>query len=217
VINQLIIPYGNRSKIVLSDNTTVWVNAGSRLLYPAIFNGNKREVVLFGEAFFDVEKNDSKPFIVKTGSLEIKVLGTQFNISAYPDDSSIQTVLKEGSVSIKRNGAHFFESDLILRPNQMASFNKTTNESKVFNVDADYYTIWTKGLLSFQDIDMNRITKKLERYYNITFKYENPLQGVIKISGKLDLNQNQEEVVEYLAKVSGTSFQRISNQHYIIK
>ncbi len=217
VINQLIIPYGNRSKVVLADNTTVWVNAGSRLLYPAEFNGNKREVVLFGEAFFDVSKDDSKPFIVKTGSLEVKVLGTQFNITAYPDDNIIQTVLTEGSVSIKRKGAHFFENDLVLQPNQLASFNKTTNESKVYDVDTEYYTIWTKGLLSFKDIDLNRITKRLERFYNTTFKYEDPLKGCIKVTGKLDLNQNQEEVMEYLAKASGISFQKVNNQHYIIE
>ncbi len=217
VINQLTIPYGNRSRVVLADSSTVWVNAGSRLLYPAEFNGIKREVVLFGEAFFDVTKDDDKPFIVKTGSLEVKVLGTQFNISAYPDDNNIQTVLTEGSVSIKRNGAHFFENDLVLQPNQLASFNKTTNEYIVYYIDTEYYTIWTKGLLSFKDIDLNRITKRLERFYNITFKYNDPLKGCIKVTGKLDLNQNQEEVMEYLAKASGISFQRINNQHYIIK
>ncbi len=100
VMNQLIIPYGNQSRLVLSDNTVVWLNAGSRLVYPSRFEDKTREVLLFGEAFFEVSKDEKKPFIVKTSDLQIKVLGTQFNISAYTEDKVIQTVLKEGSVSI---------------------------------------------------------------------------------------------------------------------
>ena len=108
VMNQLVIPYGNQSKLILSDNTVVWLNAGSRLVYPTFFSGKTREVLLFGEAFFEVSKNADKPFIVKTSDIEIKVLGTQFNVSAYAEDKVIQTVLKEGSVAIHQNNASFF-------------------------------------------------------------------------------------------------------------
>ncbi|MDO9615079.1 MAG: FecR domain-containing protein, partial [Bacteroidota bacterium] len=192
--NQLIIPYGNRSKITLSDNTVVWLNAGSRLIFPSKFSGKQREVLLFGEAFFDVAANEEIPFVVKTSSLEVKVLGTEFNVSAYPEDNTVQTVLKEGSVSIRKNNSGFFESDIILKPNQMAIFNKNTQNSKVYDVDAAYYTIWVKGLLSFDNQDLSRIIKKIERYYNIQIRYIDPLIGLQKISGKLDLNKNLEEV-----------------------
>ena len=215
--NQLIIPYGNRSKITLSDNTVVWLNAGSRLVYPSKFSGKHREVLLFGEAFFDVSENKEMPFIVKTSSLEVKVLGTEFNVSAYPEDNTVQTVLKKGSVTINRNNSGFFESDLVLKPNQMAVFSKNTQESKVYDVDAAYYTIWVKGLLSFNDQDMSRVIKKLERYYNIQIKYADPLIGTQKISGKLDLNKNLEEVFEYLSKVSSTRIDKIDNSNYEIR
>lgn len=215
--NQVIIPYGNRSKITLSDNTVVWLNAGSRLIFPSEFSGKMREVLLFGEAFFDVSENKEMPFIVKTSSLEVKVLGTEFNVSAYPEDNTVQTVLKEGSVSIRRNNSGFFESDIILKPNQMAVFNKNTLDSKIYDVDAAYYTIWVNGLLSFDDQDFNRIIKKIERYYNIQIRYTDPLVGLQKISGKLDLNKNLEEVFEYLAKVSSTEIRKIDNANYEIK
>lgn len=215
--NQVIIPYGNRSKITLSDSTVVWLNAGSRLIFPSIFAGDKREVMLYGEAFFDVTKNEQIPFIVKTSSLEINVLGTEFNVSAYPEDNTIQTVLKEGSVSIRRNNSGMFESAIVLKPNQMASFNKNTQKAQVYEVDAAYYSIWVDGLLSFDNQDLNRVIKKIERYYNIQIRYTDPLIGLQKISGKLDLNNNLEQVFEYLAKVSSTQINKIDNNSYEIK
>jgi len=149
--------------------------------------------------------------------LEVKVLGTEFNVSAYPEDNTVQTVLKKGSVSIRRNNSGIFESDVVLKPNQMALFNKNSQKSKVYEFDAAYYTIWVKGLLSFEDQDLSRIIKKIERYYNIQISYTDPLIGLQKISGKLDLNKNLEEVFEYLAKVSSTEIRKIDNNNYEIK
>lgn len=217
VMNQLVIPYGNQSKLILSDNTVVWLNAGSRLVYPTFFNGKTREVLLFGEAFFEVSKNAEKPFIVKTSDIEIKVLGTQFNVSAYAEDKVIQTVLKEGSVAIRQNNATFFDSEILLKPNQMASFSKSSNETKLTDVDASYYTLWTKGLLSFDDVDFNRILKKVERFYNISVGFSEPTLGSIRISGKLDLKRNKDEVLEYLEKVSLTNIEKVNDNQYLVK
>lgn len=217
VMNQLVIPYGNQSKLILSDNTVVWLNAGSRLVYPTFFNGKTREVLLFGEAFFEVSKNAEKPFIVKTSDIEIKVLGTQFNVSAYAEDKVIQTVLKEGSVAIRQNNATFFDSEIVLKPNQMASFSKSSNETKLYDVDASYYTLWTNGLLSFDDVDLNRILKKVERFYNISVGFSEPTLGAIRISGKLDLKQNRDEVLEYLEKVSLTNIKKVNDNQYMVK
>ncbi|HZL08842.1 MAG TPA: FecR domain-containing protein [Prolixibacteraceae bacterium] len=217
IMNQLVIPYGNQSKVVLSDHTVVWLNAGSRLVYPTLFKGKTREVILFGEAFFEVSKNPENPFIVKTSDLSIKVLGTQFNVSAYAEDNVIQTVLKEGSVSITKRNSGIFERELVLKPNQMASFNKYTSDTRVYNVDATYYTFWTQGLLSFDDTDFNRIVRKVERFYNIKISFSEPRLGSIRISGKLDLKQNKEEVLEYLKKVSLTRIESVGDNQYIVK
>jgi len=217
VQNQIIIPYGNQSRIVLSDSTVVWLNAGSRLIYPTLFKNKTREVLLFGEAFFEVAKNPEKPFIVKTSDLDIRVLGTQFNVSSYEEDDLIQTVLKEGSVDIRRKGTLFFEHDAVLKPNQMASFNKTTNNTKIKTVDPDYYTLWTKGLISFDDIDLNRVIKKVERFYNISISFSDPEKKIMRISGKLDLKQGRKEVMEYLEKVSLSRFEQVQEDKYTIK
>lgn len=216
-LNQLIIPYGNQSRIVLSDSTVVWLNAGSRLSYPTLFKNKTREVFLMGEAFFEVSKNPEKPFIVKTSDLDIRVLGTKFNVSAYQEDDLIQTVLKEGSVDIRRQGPLFFKHHVVLKPNQLASFDKTTNETTIDNVDADYYTLWTKGLISFEDIELNRIIKQLERFYNVSINISDPEKKMMRISGKLDLKQERKEVMEYLEKVTLSRFEQVKENEYLIK
>jgi len=216
VLNQIIIPYGNQSKIVLSDSTAVWLNAGSRLVYPTLFKDKTREVMLFGEAFFEVAKNPSKPFIVKVFDLEIKVLGTQFNVSSYEEDEVIQTVLKEGSVDIRRSGNLFFEHHTVIKPNQMATYNKTTNDTQIHDVDADYYTMWTKGLISFEDMDFNRVIKKVERFYNIQISFSDQEKKIMRISGKIDLKHGRKEVMEYLEKVSLSRFEQVEQDKYTI-
>src|SRR5690606_14480825 len=95
-MNEVIIPYGKKSELLLADGTKVWLNAGSRLAFPSRFTRNTREVFLEGEACFQVAKNEEQLFIVKAGNLDVKVLGTHFNVSAYPADATIETVLLEG-------------------------------------------------------------------------------------------------------------------------
>lgn len=216
-MNQVVIPYGNQSRVVLSDNTVVWLNAGSRLVYPTRFKNKTREVILVGEAFFDVSKNPKQPFIVKTSNLDIRVLGTKFNVSAYAEDQVIQTVLNEGSVALRRSGAKFFEKDILISPNQMATFDKTNSDTKISNVSAEVYALWTKGLMNFEEADFGRVIKQVERFYNISFTFSDPRMQAMRISGKLDLKKSRKEVMEYLEKVSLTSFEQINENSYRIK
>lgn len=215
-MNQLVIPYGNQSKLTLADNTVVWLNAGSRLVYPTTFAGKTREVLLFGEAYFEVAKNADKPFIVKTSDIQVKVLGTHFNVSAYAEDKVIQTVLQEGSVELRKNDSGIFSERIVLKPNQMASFSKSTSETALYDVDASYYTLWTKGLLSFDEVDFDKILKKVERFYNITVDFSEPALSTIRISGKLDLKGTREEVLEYLGKVSRTEIKKLNENQFIV-
>ena len=201
-MNQLIIPYGKTSEVMLSDGTKVFLNAGSRLVYPENFSGKKREVFLVGEAFFDVNHDPSHPFIVQVSDLRIKVLGTRFNISAYPADNVIETVLAQGSVRIEKNNAGIFDKATELLPDQMASFDRTTQETSLKIVDTDNYILWTKGLLQFESADLNRILKRIERYYNIRFEFSDPLLGGLRISGKLELNENKDEICERIARTA---------------
>ncbi len=216
-MNTLVIPYGSRSVITLADSSRVWLNAGSRLIYPSEFVDKTREVFLVGEACFEVQHNPDHPFVVKTTDIEVKVLGTHFNISAYPEDYSIQTMLADGSVGINRLNAGLSDKGIKLVPGQLAYYNKKSNETSIVRVDVEAYILWTRGLFSFINTDFNRIVKKLERFYNIEFHFDDPLKGTIQITGKLDVTKNKEEVFEYLTKITGLEFVRISDNQYAIK
>ncbi len=217
IMNTLVIPYGNHSNITLADGTKVWLNAGSRLIYPTNFVNKTREVFLVGEAFFEVTKNEKKPFLVKTPDAAVKVLGTQFNITAYTEDQIVQTVLKEGSVEVGLANSGLFERKVEIKPGQMAVLNKTDKNTKVYDVEVEYYTSWKQGYLSFYDIDLNRVVKKLERYFDINIRYEDPLDGTLKISGKLDINKSQDIVFEYMNSLTGLNFIKINENNYLIR
>ena len=201
----MIIPYGKTSEVLLSDGTKVFLNAGSRLVYPEIFKGKTREVFLIGEAFFDVKHDKDHPFIVQLSDIRVKVLGTRFNISAYTADNVIETVLAEGSVVMDKNYAGIFEKSIVLVPDQMASFDRTTKDTRVKAVNVNNYILWTKGVLQFENTDLNRITKKLERFYNIRIRFADPLLGGLRISGKLELKEDRDEICDRIARAASVN------------
>jgi ferric-dicitrate binding protein FerR (iron transport regulator) len=217
-MNKVIIPYGKKSMIVLSDGTKVWLNAGSQLVYPSMFLRKRREVVLVGEAYFEVAKNKDKPFIVRTSDLNVKVLGTKFDVSAYPEDKIIETILVEGSVSLEvgGKGAVGHDREFLLSPNQKISLNKESRETNVRIVDVSMYTAWKDGMVKTESEDLVRLIKKIERYYNIQVALKDPLVGGYKISGKLDLEQGPEEVLNIIKLTVPIDWTKKSNGDFII-
>jgi transmembrane sensor len=201
-MNILIIPYGKTSEVLLSDGTKVFLNAGSRLVFPENFTGKTREVFLAGEAYFDVKHDQSHPFIVQLSDLRVQVLGTKFNISAYSSDNVIETVLVGGRVRMERNNTGLFEKATELSPNQLASFDRNTQETTVKTVDAENYILWTEGIMKFESTDLSRIIKKLERFYNIRFQFSDPLLGGLRISGKLELKEDKDEICDRIARAA---------------
>ena len=169
VYNEIIIPYGQTFKLKLSDGTLVWLNAGSKLRFPQSFmNSDKYRIVyLEGEAFFDVAKNKNKPFIVNSHEVDVKVLGTQFNISAYETDSYIATTLVEGSVSVYETRTP--ENGIKLTPDYQASYDKFGNQFNKAKVDTDIYTAWVKNRLIIDNLKFSEILVKLERRYAVKF------------------------------------------------
>ncbi|HAZ03730.1 MAG: hypothetical protein A2W90_16895 [Bacteroidetes bacterium GWF2_42_66] len=215
--NQLLVPYGSRAKLVLSDRSVVWLNAGSRLVYPSVFTGKQREVLLFGEAFFQVEKDESKPFIVRTADYHIRVLGTQFNVSAYPGDAISQTVLTEGSIELNINESSWFDRRVVLNPNELFSFSKKDNETKIQKVQPEEYVLWKDGIIKFENEDLSRVVKKIERFYNIQIKLGDPLDGSIKMDGKLNLKEDKYEVLHYVSKVARRKYVEVGERHFLIE
>ncbi len=199
-VNKLIIPYGKKSVVRLSDGTRIWLNAGSQLIYPSVFVNEKREVMLIGEAYFDVIEDREKPFIVRTSALSVRVMGTRFDVSAYPEDLFVETVLESGSVSLEVNGKGLLGRDkkFVLMPNQKGRLNVEDGVLMMAEVDVSQYTSWKEGMLKVEREDLVRVIRKIERYYNIHIKLQDPLTGGYLISGKLDLKDSPEEVLNVI-------------------
>ena len=152
VLNEMIVPYGKRSKITLADGTIVHLNSGTRLIFPEKFIGKQRTVLLVGEAFFEVSSNKKRPFIVKTidNDFSIEVVGTKFNVSAYPSDQEILTVLTEGEVHLNENNTLFSKNTTKLKPGESGTWSTSDKEVIVKTVNTDNYTLWIEGVLQFE-------------------------------------------------------------------
>lgn len=216
-MNQLIVPYGKHSSILLPDGTMAHLNAGSRLMYPNAFSGKTREIFLLGEGYFEVSHNAQKPFIVKTNDISVVALGTVFNVSAYPADKIIETILINGQVVIRDNSFHIFKKDLVLKPNDLAAFNRETLETVSRQVNPEEYVAWHDGYLNFQSADLSRIILKVERYYNVRIILENPMLGARSITGKLLLKDDKEKVLEALASTARVELFKINENAYGLK
>ncbi|HEX3006823.1 MAG TPA: FecR domain-containing protein [Bacteroidales bacterium] len=159
-------PLGTKSKLILADGTTVHLNSGSVLEYPAVFSKNSRQVKLRGEAFFEVVRDSKRAFIVNTGAIGVKVFGTKFNVKNYDSDKSIETTLVEGKVGIVMNNGRSHHPALMLKPNEQAMFEKQTGKLTSRSMDAEMVSIWKVGKYFFEDETFEEIAQKLEREFN---------------------------------------------------
>lgn len=210
--NQVIIPKGKSSSLILSDGTQIWLNASSRIVYPPVFEENKREIYLEGEAFLDVAPDKNKPFIVKTNQIEMEVLGTSFNISAYEQEYTQTIVLVSGSVKVKtpnfeKNG------EVILSPNQLFRFRED-NKTEVQTVNTARYISWKDGYYICEKDPLALIFKRLSNYYGIEIVYDKKV-GEMKYSGKLDLKESPERVLEGLMNTAAISYKKEREIHYL--
>jgi len=192
-------PDKEQKKITLSDGSIVTLNSGSIIIYPEEQNGQQRYVYLNGEAYFDVSHNPDIPFIVKTGDIEVEVLGTKFNISAYSDEPDITTILETGKVRLNfKNGD--MES-VELSPNDKIIYNKTTRLITRSTVSDAHIAVWREGQLLFTDVDLSHILRAFEHKYGITVflnsdKYQDAVLTVKFIHG-----ETLEESLEILKKI----------------
>ncbi|MCX6222890.1 MAG: FecR family protein [Bacteroidia bacterium] len=211
-LNQMIVPYGKRSFVLLSEGTKVWLNSGSKLVFPSVFKGKTREVYLEGEALFDVTKNNEKPFYVKTDVFKMKVYGTKFNVQAYLQDNAYSIVLVEGKVSMNINNSVQL-TEVFLAPNQKASLTKGQGNFEINNVEnTEIYTAWIEGYLTFVNEEVPDLLKRVSRYYNVTIETELP-DNVEKIYGKLDLKDDLERVLDGIAFISKTKYKKEGNKY----
>lgn len=206
--NQLHVPYGKRASLTLADGTSLWVNAGTTVIYPTTFPNHKREIYVEGEIYAEVQRDKSRPFLVKTDQLEIEVLGTSFNLSAYKEDALKRVVLVNGSVDVRLNGVN-----TRLVPNQ--SYTYTGQESRVETVDPEIYTSWRNGIYIFQDEPIETILLQLARYYNVTMIFPPQPSGTL-CSGKLELKEDLAHLLNHLSQIASFNFGVKDNEYRIL-
>lgn len=204
--NTLIVPYGKRSQITLSDGTKVWINSGSKLKFPTVFSGKTRDIFLNGEIYIEVAKNTQKPFYVHTPTLSVNVFGTIFNVSSYLN-APAEVVLEEGSVAIETNGSKNTTA-IKLNPGQMATL-VSDGTIKKKEVDVSKYTSWKDGYIILSQTPVSEALQQIERLYNLSFNMENSVDLKNKnCYGKLVLSGNLDDVLNTLAALSGTTYER---------
>jgi hypothetical protein len=204
-LNQLIVPYGKTSNVVLSDGTKIWVNSGSRLIYPSVFAENKREIFVEGEIYLEVAKNENHPFVVKTGELEINVLGTSFNVSAYKGEEKQSVVLVTGSVSIKNKDK---KETVKLEPNQLYDYATDSRLYHIEKVDIYDYICWKYGFFHFKSEELITVLEYLRKYYNVNIEYNRREIANVLVSGKLDLKENITDVLNLVALTADIQFKK---------
>lgn len=207
--NQLIVPYGKRSRLTLADGTKLWVNAGTTLTYPIEFTDERREIYVNGEVFLDVAPDPEHPFIVKTNNMDIEVLGTKFNVTTYENEAN-QVVLVSGAVQI---GMSDKNKAVNLVPNDI--FQLRDGEFFKKQGDVEYYTSWVNGIYMFENEKLDVVMKRLSRYYGVPIECEAGIADFPPCSGKLDLKDNLDEILEGLSIISSIKYSS-DNQHYKI-
>lgn len=216
VYNYLAIPRGGQFLLILSDDTKIWLNSDSKIKYPKEFeDGITRKVeLIYGEAYFDVSpsfNHNGSKFQVLTKRQEIEVLGTEFNIKAYNDETSIYTTLVEGKVTVN-NGY----TKKILKPTQQSIVGVDYKEFSIIQVDTYDITSWRRGIFSFKDTSLFEITKVLSRWYDVQFIYENEELKSIKYNGVLDKNHSIETILSILKTTNNINYE-IKNKTISLK
>ncbi len=204
-------PKGAKITFKLSDGTKVNLNADSKLVYPAAFQEGKREVYLEGEAFFDVEENPEKPFVVHTGHIQTRVLGTTFNVKARPNEEMVQVALVTGAVSLYNAKS---AETLLLKPDQMATINKSNQKAVKTAYNTDLILGWKNQLLAFSNTDFDQVIETLENWYGVTVIVKRKERFAKGFTGKYK-NKSLETVMRGLSFSYGFEY-KISDKIVVI-
>ena len=196
--NTLIVPRGGEFSLELADGTRVWLNTESKLRYPVAFTRDERRVEMDGEVYFEVAKNREKPFVVTVNGVDIRVLGTSFNVSAYQED--VVTTLVTGKVQLKKG-----DEQVVLLPNQQAIWSD--DKFKVKQVDARNYVLWKEGIFYFEDVDLEMILDDMARWYNVNIFYVNPTLKKMKFSVEIKRYEDINEILRRIEQTKRVKFE----------
>jgi len=195
-------PPAGQYRLTLPDGTKVWLNAASSLKYPTRFDGNERRVTLTGEAYFEVVRNTSQPFVVETQSQSVKVLGTSFNITSYADEKATLTTLVSGSIALQ---PALSDRQVVLKPDEQARLEN--GQINVQKVRTETFTAWKDGLIVLKQADIPTVIRQLQRWYDVTFVGAEAIRASGgTLSGELPRDVRLSEILRALEKHTGATF-----------
>jgi len=199
-LNTLATPAGGKFSLILSDGSKVWLNASSSIKFPVAFARDSRRVEVVGEAYFEIEKDTTRPFYVKNGSSEIKVLGTHFNVMAYPDEYRSELTLLEGAVQFSKDG-----HTELLKPGKQILFAESNSQTKQVDANIEEVMAWRNDLFVFNNTSIDEIMKELVRWYDVKIKYEGEKPD-ISFTGIIPRNANVSKVLKALELTGDVAF-----------
>jgi ferric-dicitrate binding protein FerR (iron transport regulator) len=210
-INTLVVPAGQRAHLTLQDGTSVWLNAQSTLTYPARFSSKTRRVTVSGEAYFDVAANPKKPFIVSTQNIEMKVLGTQFNVYSYPGTGCIKTDLVGGSLMVYSKQSP--QVSVTLKPNEQIVVKD--GNMLVREIQNSDYFLWKDGIYSFENERLLDIIEKLQLYYDVKIIVKDPEIFNVRYTGKFRQRDGIDEILRIIQKIQKFNVQKDTENNVI--
>ncbi len=217
---EISVPRGSRTLILLPDSSKIWLSNNSKIKYPNQFVGGKRELELSGEAYFEVTPNSDNPFIVKIGPDRIKVLGTKFSVTSYPEDGRIRADLLSGSIQLdinQRKGSESFKSFLV-KPSQSVVYEKASGRLSVSEIPEGFFDYWKNGVYSFKNESLESLAQRIYRIYNVNIVFEDDLLKDKRFSGTLSIDDN---IFTFMEAVKRTSLDpvdyRYENKNIYIK
>lgn len=210
---QISTAYGEQKHLFLPDSSEIWLNSGSSISYAKVFTKDERLVTLNGEAYFSVKRNAEKPFIVTTQQLSVKVLGTRFNVKAYPGDELITTTLTSGKVEINATS----QQPQILSPNEQLTYDKNTSNIRISEVNAADAESWIIGKLIFSNATSEEIFRTLERRYDIVVDNQTDTSASKRYTVKFLKGESVDKILDILSDIIGFNYQQDGNKVIITK
>ena len=210
VMNTVQTLTGMEYMLTLSDGTRVFLNAETKLKFPTKFRKEERVVVLEGEAYFEVRKDATHPFIVKANDVDVKVLGTSFNLRSYSDENSIATTLVSGKVAVSAG-----ENSEEIVPGEQAVYMKETGKMEVKPIDVTLYTAWHTGKFIFRNETLEEMMSYLSRWYGVKYRFIDEGAKKLQIGARLDRYNNMNPIIEMLKKTGLVNITQVDNMLYI--
>lgn len=210
--NQIVVPFGKQTCLVLSDGSMMHINSGTRVVYPRVFHSDYREIYVEGEVFLEVKRKENSPFIVKTSDFSIEVLGTSFNVKAYKEEERGEVVLVNGSVRLTDNS----KRQKVMNPSELIAINGG-KAGEAISVNTANYISWIKGLLMLHPLEpLSSICKKLHRFYGVPI-YISAAAGSLTMEGTIDLHHSLDDLITILASTAPLEITKGDSGYYIDK